>query len=333
MIVIEKAVLHILDLVSGVTVYSDEELTLDEGIGEFLLRHIDKSLASQDAKFGEFYEDSACKQQIMAYFSGEKDLVTLSKELAHTLEEALIHTEDKKSTDLIVADIRVDEERKLVVFQCSSHMGFVHQVNHTEQGIRNDIIHHHAIMPNPAQRMEEFAFIDARSLAISFAGKKYVLDGCPVYILPEVLLECSQTASPKEAIKSIRKTAERVAKDFEQNEVATAAAVKNYIAENAQNSEMLDPVAAGREIFKDQPSMQAEYEERIKEAGMAEPVRVDQEVTAKKMSKHRLRTDTGIELSIPTDYFDNTEFLEFYNHEDGTLSIMLKQISNITNRG
>lgn len=66
---------------------------------------------------------------------------------------------------------------------------------------------------------------------------------------------------------------------------------------------------------------------------MAEPVRVDQEVTAKKMSKHRLRTDTGIDLSIPTDYFDNTEFLEFYNHEDGTLSIMLKQISNITNRG
>ncbi|MBR6906249.1 MAG: nucleoid-associated protein, partial [Selenomonadaceae bacterium] len=92
-------------------------------------------LASQDAKFGEFYEDSACKQQIMAYFSGEKDLVTLSKELAHTLEEALIHTEEKKSTDLIVADIRVDEERKLVVFQCSSHMGFVHQVNHTEQAL------------------------------------------------------------------------------------------------------------------------------------------------------------------------------------------------------
>ena len=55
-------------------------------------------------------------------------------------------------------------------------------------------------------------------------------------------------------------------------------------------------------------------------------------MTLKKVCRHKLKTDTGIELTIPTDYFDNTEYVEFNNNEDGTLSITLKHISNIVNR-
>ena len=52
----------------------------------------------------------------------------------------------------------------------------------------------------------------------------------------------------------------------------------------------------------------------------------------KKMCKHKLKTDTGIELTIPTDYMDNIEYVEFNNNDDGTLSITLKHISNIVSR-
>ena len=79
--------------------------------------------------------------------------------------------------------------------------------------------------------------------------------------------------------------------------------------------------------------MQADFDAAIQEAGFTEPVKMDQEATLKKLCKHKLKTDTGIELTIPTDYFDNTEYVEFNNNEDGTLSITLKHISNITNRG
>ena len=79
--------------------------------------------------------------------------------------------------------------------------------------------------------------------------------------------------------------------------------------------------------------MQADFDNAIKEAGFTEPVKMDQEATIKKMCKHKLKTDTGIELTIPSEYFDNTEYMEFHNNEDGTLSIMLKHIGNIVNRG
>ena len=51
------------------------------------------------------------------------------------------------------------------------------------------------------------------------------------------------------------------------------------------------------------------------------------------MMRHKLKTDTGIELVIPTDYFDNTDFVEFAKSADGSISITLKQIQNIDDRG
>ena len=72
MIVIDKAILHILDFNSGMTVFSDEELTVENSIETFLLKHIEKSMNSQDAKEGKFYEDSECKKTF-AGLSGRRN--------------------------------------------------------------------------------------------------------------------------------------------------------------------------------------------------------------------------------------------------------------------
>lgn len=333
MIIIEKAILHILDFNSGITVYSDELLTMQDSIETFLLKHIEKSLGSQDAKTGTFYEDSSFQEQLQSYLQGKTDFIAFSKETAHTLEEAFSHAEEMVSADIIMVDVRVDDTRKIVIFKCNSHTGYVHQVNQTEQGIRNEIIHHFSILPGLSQKMEEFAIIDVVSRHIDFVGKRYTIDGNAIVVFPEILLECRQAPSPKETIKNISKTAAKVAEAYGQDEVAAAAAVKSYITENMQESDILDAAEAGKHIFKDNPAMQADYETHVKEAGFTEPVRMDQEATIKKMCKHKLKTDTGIELTIPTDYFDNTEYVEFNNNEDGTLSITLKHISNIMNHG
>ena len=332
MIIIDKAVLHIMDLNSGLTVYSDEELSIKDSIETFLLKHIEKSWGSQEAKPGNFYDDSTFKEQLSSYLAGGKDFISFSKEVGHTFEEAFCHAEEMTSADIIVADVRIDDNRKIVIFKCNSHSGFIHQVNQTETGVKNEIINHYAIMPNLTQKMDEFAFIDAKTMEVSVSAKRYTIDGNSIYVFPEILLECSLTPSPKEAIKSLSKTVKKVAEAYGQNEASMSAAVKNYVAETMQSADELDMLAVGKEVFKDNPSMQADFEAAIQEDGFEKPVKMDQESTLKKMCKHKLKTDTGIELTIPTDYMDNIEYVEFNNNEDGTLSITLKHISNIVSR-
>ena len=333
MIIIDKAILHILDFNSGMTVYSDEELTVQDSIETFLLKHIEKSWGSQEAKPGTFYDDISFQKLLEEYISGEMSFVPFSKAITHVLEDAFTHAEEMASADVIVADVRIDDQRQIAVFKSNSHVGYTHQVNQTEKGIKNEIINHYSIMPNLTQKMEEFAFIDAGTKAVSVSSKKYTIDGNSIYVFPEILLECSLAPSPKEAIKNLSKTAAKVAEAYGQDKVSTEAAVKSYVAENMQESDELDLLEAGKELFPENAAMQADFDTAIKDAGFTEPVKMDQEATMKKVCKHKLKTDTGIELTIPTDYFDNTEYVEFNNNDDGTLSITLKHIANIVNRG
>lgn len=332
MIIIHRAILHILDFNSGLTVFSDQELLVENSVETFLLKHIEKSYADQNAKKGTFYEDSTFKEQLHLYLKEESTFIDFSKYIVKTVYTAISHSEQLDSADIVVCDITIDDERKIVVFKCNNHMGFIHQVIQTDEGVKNDIINHYAIMPNLAQKIDEFSFINTADDAIIFVDKKYVMDGNKVRIFPEVLLECSQSVSPKETISLVSKIAKKVADEYGQNDIAAATAVKSFITETIQDSPNVEPKEIGREIFKSNPSMQASYMEQIQEAGLPERVEVEQESTLKRLRNHKLKTDTGIELTIPLDYFNNTDFVEFNNNPDGTLSITLKRILNVTNK-
>ena len=47
---------------------------------------------------------------------------------------------------------------------------------------------------------------------------------------------------------------------------------------------------------------------------------------------HKIKTDTGIEITFPSEYIENTDFIRFINNPDGTLSIELKNIGKIVNK-
>ena len=81
--------------------------------------------------------------------------------------------------------------------------------------------------------------------------------------------------------------------------------------------------------------MQEAFQQKMQDSGFTkdEKVTVNKETLLKKVMNHKLKTDTGIELTIPAEYFDNTEFIEFNHAEDGSLYITLKHISSIINRG
>lgn len=333
MVLIEKAILHILDFNASNAVYSDHELMPEDSTLEFLVKHIEKTMTSQDAKGGVFYDDSQFQKLFDQYVKGEVEFVPFSKSVAKLLENALSHAEEMNTADVIVCQIRVDEKEKLVIFKCNSHQGYIHNVEVDESGkVSTGLMNNFAILPSLSQRVDEYAYIDFETKEIKVKSRKYHIDGNLILLLPELLLECSPAPSPSETIKQINKVVSKVAEEYGQDQVAAAAAVKTYITEELKNVDTIDPKEAGKKIFKDSPTMQGEYQEAIESSGYTVPVKMDQESTMKKLRRHKLSTDTGIELTIPTDYFEDTEYVEFNREDDGSMSITLKHIQNLKNR-
>ena len=333
MTIIDKAVLHILDAAVEASLLSAAELPLAGAVGEYLAAHIERSRKSPDKKAGTFYEDSECKKEIAAYLAGEKDFLAFSRAIAESFLRAFSHAAEAANMLLFVLDVKEDERRELVLFLCRSHAGFSPAIVDTAGGLSAELNAESSLLPSASATMDEFAFVDLSTLAVHVRARRYTIDGNAIFVLPELVLECGQAPSAREALKKASDTAKKVAEAYGGDAVETAAAVKSFVAGALAEKDAVNPFEAGREVFKGNPAMQAEYEKAIEEAGFAAPVEMDRESILKKMKSHKLKTDTGIELTIPTDYFDNTEFVEFRRGEDGTISITLKQIQNIVNRG
>ena len=330
---IKKAVLHILDAMSGVSVYSDTELdTEDASINNFITKHIEKIFDSANLRSGEFTSSSGLKYHINEYLRGETDFVHLSHSIAERIYEGISASEEPESCDIIVCDCVANEIPILAILKCDNKIGYTHQVFKEEGHIKNLLINHYAILPSVSQKISECAFINTSDFTIKYSGKKRVIDGEKTDLIADILLECTFDISPRESINAVNKIAKKVTQDNGCDSVETSAKLKKYFCENAVDDEYLEPKKMADSVFDGYPVMRDEFIEKIEEANVPEKVEVNPYITKKMSSNVKLGTDIGVELSFPAEYYRDNEHIEIINNEDGTLSIKINNIGEIINK-
>ncbi len=71
----------------------------------------------------------------------------------------------------------------------------------------------------------------------------------------------------------------------------------------------------------------------MREERLPERVAVERAVAERApVRNHKIRTDTGFEISFPAYMLKDTEYLQFVNEPNGLISIELKKIGSIENR-
>lgn len=333
MIKINNAIIHILNFNPNLLICSEQELDIEsKSVLTFLTKHIEKALVDPDLKSGAFKENSGFKNLMDAYLKKELTFISFPTSIGETTHSAISKSDKLASLDLIVCDFNLDTDRLIGIFQCVNRIGFTHQVSKNSGIMTIDLINHHALLPTPAQKLDEFAFINPYSYDIKFLDKKRYIDGRDTYIIPDTLLECNFGISSKEAIRLVNSITRAVSENHGQSSVLAISKVKNYIVENMEISEYVEPKEIGKQVFNSSPVMQQEFIKEVETAGIPEVVKLDRNFAKRTGKNHKIKTDTGIEISIPADYFQNKDFVEITNNPDGTLSIQLKNIGKITNK-
>ena len=349
MLRINHAILHVFDFTSCVNVYSQAELDLEsKQIKSYITKHVRKGLTHLDNKRGEFSADSSFAPELRAYFAGERDFIGLSTQIAEFIAGELGRMSKAESTDLLVVDF--EEETKLEggstddeeiaasfegrvnryfgIFMLESRQAFIHSVGYGENGEPcNAIERHHAILPNPSQKISSFAIIDARTLEVAFQDKVRSIAGEDRYLIPDGLLQCSMEASSKEVIDEIT----TIVEEYGANTTVALTRAKVYVTEAAEEGRGVAPHELAAEVFEDEP-LQERFVETAAEENIPERVRVDRKAAERITRNHKIRTDTGIEITFPSEYAHNPEFIEFASMPNGLISIELKNITQIENK-
>ena len=133
-------------------------------------------------------------------------------------------------------------------------------------------------------------------------------------------------------IRKLTKITEQVAEEHEENPALMVSRVKNYLRQTTESSPSVTTEDLSSHVFSESEELKTAFEKRAEEEEIPEEVVLPKTAAVRKLKNQRIRTDTGIELTFPTEYFSSPDFIEFTNHPDGTISIELKHIGKITNR-
>lgn len=330
---INKAILHILDFNSDVCVLSQRELDFSSStINTYIEKHLGHILMDANQKPGAFLHDSSFFVQLNKYLMQQISFIEFSSIVGNILYEQISRSDKLDSTDLLVVDFFENNAKHLALLLLTSKTAYTHQVINSDGEMHNEIIRHYAILPNTTQKLDSYALISCDNFTVGFSDKKRMIDGNDTYLLPDILLQCTSSVSSKEVIKTVSQIATEIAEKHGANSAVILSKAKNYLLENAEISSTFSPTELGQDIFADSDEMQKEFELQISKAQLPPDVKIEKTLAIRTGKNHKIKTDTGIEITFPAEYFENHDFIEFINNPDGTLSIELKNIGKILNK-
>lgn len=329
--IIRNAVIHILDSVVGLPVLSDSYLELSSDLCDFLRNHIYKIASSDDLKNCQFQENSSVLPLFQAF--NEDNLLLFSKELASFLYTIMNQNINIAAADLFVVTYQYQSDIYLALLKMNYKEFYVHCTNPTEDKNCNDIIKQTAALPSSASRLSEAALIRISDLAIHLIERKYEINGTKTNYFSELFLQCYTKMSSKAKLNIVAKTVEQINKKYYEDNIDKQLEAKSIIHNDIIEQGTIIPETIGEKLYGDIPEIKEEFTEKLQKYNLVtEEVKPQNKTTTKKFEKQFLTTDSGIEIKIPMEEYDNKENVEFITNPDGTISVLIKNIHQLTSK-
>lgn len=331
-IIIKKAIIHILDSSVGMPVLSDHELSCGPDLYDFFKVHLEKMTSSDDIKQCSFSEDSEILDELRQF--DESQFVSTSQKLAAFLYSIMNANIEIPSADLAVLLFRFEEKDFLGLLKMNYKSSYTHLTVSDLGENTNNIIKQKALLPSEGQKLSEAAVIDLASFDIMLLEKKYDINGVKTNYLSELYLKCHGRLSQKARLNIVTKAVEQVnQKYFDEENVQRHMDTKKVIYDAFEEDGGLDVEEVKTKLFAENEDMRKDFEEKIEKYNIASDViKPVNKQTIKKFERQFIKTDTGIEISIPMEQYNNADAVEFITNADGSISVLIKNIGHLISK-
>lgn len=359
-IIIRKGIVHILDGELGYPVFSEQPLELSPDTNDFFRGLIYKILSGDDMKtcyfdqegqpeevqnqeevqeeqLGEVQHQEDLQEQVDVYrlvktFS-EENLVEDSKKLAQALYDIMNVNVEIPSADFALITFQIHSVQYLGLLKMNYKESFVHMTEGTEEGNVNRIIRYRSMLPSATTKLSEAVIIDLSDYSVRIVEKKYPVNGSKVNYLSEMYLHCHAAMSSKTKMDLVTKAVQQVNQKYYSEEPAKQLEAKRVIREEIEDTGSVSVDKVSEKLYGATPEIKEEFDKKMEKYHMEKAeVTPQSEKTTKKFEKQYLKTDTGIEINIPMEQYQDVEQVEFITNEDGTISVLIKNINKITTR-
>jgi nucleoid-associated protein YejK len=329
---IKRIIVHILDMDLDMPLLSDEEHPRDSDIADFIEGHLAKAFSDDNLRSASFKDESKLLDIFQGLLENKDNYIGYTSEIAKMLYDVIIHYPDIPSGDLVCTLFDVDGAPYFGILKFNYKNSFIHYVNMMDDKKVNSIIKQRTTLPGETQKVDECVLVNLNDYSMKVIEKKYDINGEEIYYLSSMFLDSISQMSKKEKVKVFKKAVDNFGKKHLKDDMEAAGNFAAAITECIEKNEVIDIGMVAENTFKKSPEMKQEFIEHIERTGIEEKeLAVDKEIADKVFKKHKIKTDSGIEISLPYDFFKDRERMEFINNPDGTISIMIKNVNKIVN--
>jgi len=319
-IIVTNASLNIIDTNGIMPIISQAQLDVhDSDIFDFIYKHSIKILEDTSLKNAIF--TSNCFNSILE----GRDFLEQSSIIANRLYDIMTKQPAIPMADLLVCTMTIEDVPHLALLKLNYKIGFTHYVN----GQSVQLIKHQTILPSEGQKIDEAAFINLIDLSVKVLERKYEIDGENREYFSEIFLECDTERSKKEVMKVISSVTKKVTKEIGDVDFKVSAKLKETMHEMAERNEFVDIEELANTVFLGSEASKITYISELKKAGVEPRIQLDEDELPKLIKSHKFKTDKGIELKLPIKLWEDKSAIEFINNPDGTVSILIKNITNL----
>lgn len=330
-IIIRNAIMHILNTNNCQLEFSDTLLESDQDTYDFLRNHIYRILNSDETKDCEFKKESEVYNMIYGFI--EKNMVSVSQQIAYKLFEIMYQNIDIPAADLFIVTFQVEGLIHMAILKMNYKESYIHSIEKNGHGISNTIKRYKSTLPSVSSKLTEAAVINLHDYTVKVIEKKYDINGIKTNYFSTLFLNCKTSLSTKVKLNIVTKAIDYInRKHFPDNYHKPMEAKGIIYQENIDNGSVLIE-ELGNQLYRGMPDIHKEFFERLEKYDLEKgEIKPKAKSTISKFEKQILYTDQGFEIHIPMEQYLNPVNIAVRDNPDGTMEVTIKNISKITAR-
>ncbi|MEL7571011.1 MAG: nucleoid-associated protein [Eubacteriaceae bacterium] len=330
-ITIEKAILHILDTNVGAPVLSDRVLPFDESV-DFFKKHMERVLGDSEVKECIFEDGSNPVKELITSIDSDNFIIN-TQQLSSALYGFMTSNVDIPAADVLFTIFRHKNAKFLGMIKFNYKEAYTHSLYNIEGNTATSVMKHKALLANETQKVDECIFVNLNDHTIKIKEKKYEINGQKDYYLSNLFMRTQPARSYKEQYRLVEKSAEQIVKKYYEGDSLKQAEVKMAIKNNVDKNLEIDIDDLSKEAFYDSPDMQNQYKQELSQKGFTEKkIKINQQIYNDLEKNHKIITDIGIKMEIPSDLMKDKNKVEFFVNQDGSMSILIKNINEVKSK-
>ncbi|WP_047999124.1 nucleoid-associated protein [Lactiplantibacillus herbarum] len=317
---------HILDKDSGNVVLSQREIPRENlEITKYVEKVVEKVLNS------EYLEIDLKRSPLLEQFwANSDDFQQITEKFALDYFEAVKANEKIPGGDLLFFKAELDDLTSVIgIAKLDYTQRYLHNVEYEDDVLVNNIIKNNNILPSPGQGVKNVILIDEEKVRIR--EQQYTGESGKWVMSKDFLNVVDVPSKVSTDVKQIKKSIQKISEKYDQDDFAVTSVTQQAIHDSIEKDGVIDNDYVADIVFEQKEEAKAEFKDQLAKKSIEPVVEVpNANYFEKKYERQKIKLDNGIEINVPISLLKNRDAIEFETNNDGSTSVVIKNVGSLT---